>query len=60
MNPRTAMVIWTGLMTVVAIAYLLYLAATWNQYQADRARRDEKINELLDRIPVQKVTPQEG
>lgn len=40
-----------ALMTVAVAAYLLYLAATWNEYQTDRARRDAKINELLDRIP---------
>lgn len=46
-------------MTVAVAAYLLYLAATWNEYQQDRARRDGKINELLDRIPPPPKTKQE-
>jgi hypothetical protein len=39
------------LMTVVCAAYLTWLAAIWNQYQADRLSRNDKINELLDRFP---------
>lgn len=35
---------------VMAACYLLFLAASWNAYQEDRAKRDEKINELLDRL----------
>ena len=36
--------------TVMCVAYLIYLAASWNQYQKDRERRDNTINDLLDRI----------
>lgn len=46
-----------GLMIIMVFAYLLYLAATWNQYQMDRLSREEKINELLARFPRAKVTP---
>jgi hypothetical protein len=44
-------VILLAMMGIAMCAYLLYLAASWNAYQEDRARRDEKINELLDRLP---------
>jgi hypothetical protein len=39
------------MMGMAMFAYLMFLAASWNAYQEDRARRDEKINELLDRLP---------
>ena len=39
-----------GLMTVMAAAYLLYLAASWNQYQKDREARIATVDQLLDRI----------
>jgi hypothetical protein len=39
-----------GLMTVMTAAYLLFLAASWNQYQKDREGREATINELLDKI----------
>jgi hypothetical protein len=43
------------LIAIVAIglmagAYLLFLYSTWNQYQDDRAERDQKIDLLLEKI----------
>lgn len=45
---------------VVAIAfmcgaYLLFLWASWQQYQRDRNLRDERIDELLARLPAKKA-----
>lgn len=37
---------------LMAGAYLLFLWASWQQYQADRQRRDLNIDELLSRLPV--------
>jgi hypothetical protein len=48
------------LMVLLVGAYLLYLAASWNQYQQDRAARDVKINEILDRMPKPKTAQQEA
>jgi hypothetical protein len=39
-------------MITMACAYLLFLAASWNQYQTDRTGRDQKINALLERMPA--------
>lgn len=41
-----------GCMVAISIAYLLFLAASWNAYQEDRAKRDVKIDLLLERIPA--------
>lgn len=46
----------TPIVAMVAIgvlvgAYLIFLYGTWNQYQNDRAARDAKIDELLDKFP---------
>lgn len=38
-------------MLLMAGAYLLFLVASWNQYQRDRTDRDSKIDALLDRLP---------
>lgn len=51
----------TPLIAIVAIglmagAYFIFLYATWNQFQNDRAMRDTKIDELLDRLPKPKPT----
>lgn len=37
-------------MVVAGAAYLVFLAASWNQMQADRVVRDRKINDLLDTL----------
>jgi hypothetical protein len=55
MSSRLAGII-TLSVVVMAAAYLLFLAASWNEYQNDRARRDEKIDMLLARIPARVVT----
>lgn len=44
--------------TLMAGAYLLFLAASWSAYQKDRDERNTRINELLDRLP--KPTPNES
>lgn len=36
---------------VMAGAYLVFLWASWQQDQKDRATRDDKINEMLSRLP---------
>lgn len=38
-------------MLLMAGAYVVFLISYWNQYQRDRANRDDKLNALLDRIP---------
>jgi len=38
-------------MMIMAGAYLVFLISYWQQYQRDRSNRDDRINELLDRIP---------
>lgn len=40
-----------GAIFLMAATYLVFLAATWVQFQADRNNRMEKIDELLDRLP---------
>lgn len=37
-------------------AYLLFLWASWQQYQRDRNLRDERIDELLSRLPKKQAT----
>jgi len=39
----------------MAGAYMLFLYASWQSYQKDRATRDARIDELLERLP-KKVT----
>lgn len=43
----------TAILMIVAIgvAYFIFLYASWNQFQQDRAARDSKIDELLSRLP---------
>lgn len=41
-----------GIMLTIAMGYFIFLIATWIQFQNDRANRELKINELLDRIPA--------
>lgn len=43
--------IMLGIMCLAALSYMLFLYASWHQFQEDRFTRDEKIDELLDRIP---------
>lgn len=38
-------------MLLMAGAYIVFLIASWRQYQRDREDRDGKINALLDRFP---------
>lgn len=45
------------LIAVVAIslmagAYFIFLYATWQQFQNDRALRESRIDEILDRLPT--------
>lgn len=48
------------LIAVVAIslmagAYFIFLYATWQQFQSDRAMRERRIDEILDRLPPAKA-----
>ena len=51
MNSKRFLILASACMVIMCASYLLFLAASWNQFQEDRARRDIKINELLERIP---------
>ena len=53
------------LIAVVAIslmagAYFVFLYASWQQFQNDRQRREERIDEILDRLPKIKEVPVDG
>jgi hypothetical protein len=45
------------IMIAVGVAYFVFLAATWNQFQSDRRMRDTKLDELLDRLPKKVQEP---
>ena len=45
--------------TLMAGAYFVFLYATWNQFQNDRARREQRIDEILDRLPPAKAPKEE-
>lgn len=49
-----------GCMFLITASYLLFLASTWVQFQADRNNRMEKINELLDRLPKSQSSGNDG
>lgn len=44
---------WVAVSVLVLIgaSYLVFLYASWHQFQQDKAVRDDKINELLERLP---------
>lgn len=54
--PKLTPVIAACAIFLMAAAYMLFLYASWQSYQSDRQKRDEKIDELLARIP-KKDTP---
>jgi len=37
---------------IIVGAYLIYLYASWNQFEKANAVRNEKINTILDRLPI--------
>lgn len=37
---------------VIAAAYLVFLYASWHDFQQDRGIRDQKMDALLDRLPL--------
>jgi predicted RND superfamily exporter protein len=39
------------MIVAVGVAYFVFLYASWNQFQKDRANRDDKIDEMLARLP---------
>lgn len=41
---------------LMAAAYMLFLYASWQSYQSDRRNREDKIDELLARIPPRAAT----
>ena len=58
MDSKNKIVLIFGLTcAVMCCAYLVYLAASWNQYQVDREQRDNTINDLLDRLNPKKTDP---
>lgn len=50
-NQKRLALIAAACMILMAGSYLVFLTATWVQFQADRNSRTDKIDELLDRIP---------
>jgi hypothetical protein len=50
-------IIAIGCMVVITASYLVFLYSSWEQFQNDRAKRDDKIDELLARFP-KKVEPE--
>jgi hypothetical protein len=58
MNAKISLYVVTGCMVFATVAYLLFLAASWNQYQEDRSARSVKIDEILDRLPKKKAGPE--
>lgn len=48
---RFTLLLLAGCVVLMTAAYILFLTATWNQLQVDRLRRDERLDNLLDRIP---------
>lgn len=54
---RNFVLLTLGCMFLVTAAYLVFLYGSWNQFQNDRAQRDAKIDELLDRFPRKEAPP---
>jgi hypothetical protein len=48
MNPNHVAII---MIVAIGVAYFIFLWASWQEFQKDRATRDSKIDELLERIP---------
>jgi hypothetical protein len=44
-------------MFLMAASYMVFLYASWQSYQKDRTTRDDKINQLLDRLPQRDPKP---
>lgn len=57
--PRLAPIVAMVVIVAIGVAYLLFLAATWTQLQRDRTAAFAKVDEILDRIPREKVIPGE-
>jgi len=49
MNPPVILTMCA--IALMAGAYMLFLWASWQQYQEDRTKRDLKIDEMLARLP---------
>lgn len=49
--PKLTPVVAACAIFLMAAAYMLFLYASWQSYQSDRRNRDDKIDELLARIP---------
>jgi hypothetical protein len=49
--PKLTPIVATLAIFVMAAAYMLFLYVSWQTYQKDRHVREEKIDELLSRIP---------
>lgn len=39
------------MIVAIGVAYFVFLYGSWMQFQKDRATRDSKIDELLERLP---------
>lgn len=46
----------TAILMIIAVGvgYFVFLWASWQEWQRDRATRDSKIDELLERLPKPK------
>lgn len=49
--PKLTPIVAMAAIGILVASYLIFLYATWNQYQNDRLTRDAKIDALLDRLP---------
>jgi hypothetical protein len=56
-NHKEFTLILLVMMGIITCAYLVFLYGSWEQFQQDRLTRDNKINELLDRLPKRKDVP---
>jgi hypothetical protein len=54
MNPNHVAIL---MIVAIGAAYFVFLWASWQEFQKDRAMRDTKIDELLERLPKPKTEP---
>jgi len=54
--PKLTPVVAACAIFLMAAAYMVFLYASWQSYQSDRRNRDDKIDELLARIPKRSTT----
>lgn len=55
MNAKTTQLVAIVMIVAIGVAYFIFLYASWVEFQKDRATRDSKIDQLLERIPKPKI-----